>query len=116
MKIEFVEYTGAYPVLCNGALALLVDGEEYIFNGTRENGQLRKPTWNEKYSLTTTILNKFWHSGGFVAIDDDLDEYIESGRWQVYKNELPIELQSYAERIEDILNDNVPRGCCCGCI
>lgn len=51
-------------------------------------------------------------SGGCVAYNDgDFD--IEYGAWQV---DVPDNLLEYQKEIERAMNENVPFGCCGGCI
>lgn len=50
-------------------------------------------------------------SGGHVYWDDD--ETIEYGPWTVF---MPDDLAEYEKIITDLVNENVPWGCCGGCI
>jgi hypothetical protein len=55
------------------------------------------------------------HSGGSWGFDEDGAEYIEQGPWSIvaWPENFPPELQSMAE---DLINENVPWGCCGRCI
>ena len=86
--IEFVSYNGKYPNLCSGELVLRIDGKEV---------SLDSPLW----------------SGGYVTFDDDWREHIGCGEWSV---NVPEEFAQYANEITEVVNDNVPWGCCGGCV
>ena len=87
--VEFVSYDGSYPNLCTGKTILKINGETVIL---------------PPYSLT---------SGGYFLVDEDRTESVCKGLWSV---DLPEELEQYRREIEDCINDNVPHGCCGGCI
>lgn len=86
--IEFVSYNGAYPNLCSGELVLCIDGKEV--------------------SLGSCLC-----SGGYVTFDDDWCEHVGHGEWSV---DVPEEFAQYADEITEVVNDNVPWGCCGGCV
>ena len=126
--IKFVEYTGRFPNLCSGILVLDVNGKEYIFNGKRKNGKLvRFDLYGSEYRdgkgdfttegyLKPGLYDEFWHSGGCVSFDNNWTEHVESGKWEICKDELPDELKPFAQEIDDLFNANVPWGCCGGCV
>lgn len=87
--VEFVSYDGAYPNLCSGILVLKINGVE------------RK-------------LSHCLSSGGSVWFDGDWDEHVESGAWSVY--DLPEDLKPLRKEIEECVNENIPYGCCGGCV
>lgn len=86
-KVEFVSYDGAFPNLCSGTLVIKVNGVEYALKDCLD-------------------------SGGCVSIIDG-DEIIEDGEWRVY---VPEELSRYQKQITKCVNENVPWGCCGGCL
>lgn len=90
--IEFVEYDGCYPNLCSGDLIISVNGLRYTI---------------KKYSLI---------SGGSVWFDDDWNEHVEHGLWTIREDALPDELKIHKEKIEKVINENIPEGCCGGCV
>lgn len=124
MKIEFVEYTGKYPCLCSGILVLNIDGKEYVFGGKRKNGKLvsfnfgyrNEPSDYENGWLKPGLYRSFWSSGGGVWFENGWDEHVESGDWVINVEDLPEELKPCAEEIGRVFNENVPQGCCGGCI
>lgn len=87
--IKFVSYDGSYPCLCAGTLVLNIDGK---------NVQL------PPYCLT---------SGGCVTFNDSWDEDVEKGPWHV---DVPTEYIAYADEIRKVVNNNIPWGCCGGCV
>ena len=87
--IKFVSYDGKYPNLCSGTLVLEKDGKQY---------QLR-------HCL---------RSGGSVFFDSDWNETVTHGSWDVV--DLPEELEPFHDEIEKLVNENVPYGCCGGCV
>ena len=93
--IEFVSYDGEYPNLCSGKLVLRVDGEERKFE-----------RWDEK----------FWRSGGEVTFSSDWEANVTSGPWEIDIQKLPKDLRPYWRIIKKLLNENIPYGCCGGCV
>lgn len=91
MEVKFISYDGEYPVLCFGILILSVDGIEYKF---------------PEHCLS---------SGGSVWFDDDWSEHIEKGKWSILKwpKDFPEDAKDAAIQI---VNENVPFGCCGGCV
>lgn len=87
--VEFVSYDGKYPNLCSGQLVLKI------------NEQVRELP---HYCLS---------SGGSVWFDNDWDEHVETGRWSI---NLPEDLEPLRKEIEECINENIPYGCCGGCV
>lgn len=90
-KVKFISYDGRYPNLCSGVLKLQVGKDVYK-------------------------LDHILCSGGSVSFTKDWHEIVTSGKWIVYKESLPIELQGLIEEITECVNDNVTHGCCGGCV
>lgn len=86
-RVEFVSYTGEYPCLCHGVLTLRINGKEVQFADV--------------------------HSGGDVYFDEQWNGYVIKGPWIVG---IPLEYAEYKDEINQCMNDNVPYGCCGGCI
>lgn len=86
--VEFVSYDGEFPNLCRGELVLRIEGKEV--------------------NLGCCLC-----SGGRVWFDSDWREHVESGEWSV---DVPEEFAQYADEIVEVVNDNVPGGCCGGCV
>jgi hypothetical protein len=86
--VKFISYDGKWPSLCMGTLVIEVDGK--------------------KIELKDCL-----GSGGSIWFHDDYGGTVEHGEWSV---DLPKGLERYREEIEDCVNENVPWGCCGGCI
>ena len=116
--IEFIEYTGKYPYLCGGVLALKIDGKEYVFNGVRENGKLRTfdTTKDFQREAIKNLYPGCWNSGGRIMRDGNGGWSTRIDPWHMNKDLLPSELQNRAQEIIDVFNENVRWGCCGGCI
>lgn len=87
--VEFVSYDGAFPNLCSGTLVLKINGE------------------------VRTMPDYCLHSGGGVYFDEDWNETVTSGRWSIT---LPDDLEPLRDEIEECINENIPYGCCGGCV
>ena len=98
MKIEFIDYTGGWPALCCGELTLEINGKKVTFG----SGDSDYPS--------------FWVSGGHCSFDEEGNDFIEEGPWQILEHRLPKKYQKHAEEILEVFNKNVPFGCCGGCI
>lgn len=90
--IEFVSYDGRYPNLCAGVLTLKIDGEIVEF---------------ERHSLV---------SGGGVWFDNEWSEHVESGAWMVEPEAIPQKYVHLIKEIKEVINENIPFGCCGGCV
>ena len=88
MAVKFINYTGEYPNLCRGTLTVEIDGAQ-------------------------VVLTRGLCSGGSVWFDDDWSEHVEEGPWSV---DVPEFLTKYRQEIEDLVNENIPCGCCDGCV
>lgn len=97
MDIRFVSYDGKWPNLCSGNLTLLVDGVQMTFGKS------------EQFPC-------FWVTGGAVWFDEHWNEHVDKGDWIINEDELPDKLKLYAAEIGRIFNENVPHGCCGGCV
>lgn len=106
--VEFVSYTGEYPNLCRGVLTLKIDGEEVRFG--------------HNYSITESWKTdgnywEFWSSGGSAYFTGGYEEgFVEGGEWIIDKEDLPEQYRKYADEIGEVFNENVPWGCCGGCL
>lgn len=98
--VKFVSYTGSYPNLCSGILTLEIDGNEYKFG-------------HSIYKEPQGEFHGFWSSGGGIQPNYD---GTWQGEWKIDVNRLPEQFRKYAVEIDEVFNDNVPWGCCGGCI
>lgn len=97
--VEFVSYNGEFPNLCAGILTLNIDGETVTF-GRRHNPAKQ-------------MFDRFWCSGGYC---NWWTNEVAEGEWCVCVDELPEQYRPYADEIRELMNANIPHGCCGGCI
>ena len=104
--VEFVSYTGKYPNLCSGVLTLNIDGSEVKFG------------WDyQRPEECANYYTPFWRSGGSWGFYNDCSEsYTEIDEWVVYEEDLPEKFRKYVHEIEIVINENIPHGCCGGCL
>ena len=98
--VKFVSYTGKWPNLCRGDLILEINGEIVAF------GYGFKSKDKPKYY-------PFWSSGGGINPNY---EGTWNGEWKIDVDDIPEQFRKYAAEIDMLFNDNVPWGCCGGCI
>lgn len=97
-RVKFVSYNGKWPCLCTGTLILKIDDELVRFG------------MQEKYP-------SFWSSGGECGfMGDYTDAYINEGEWIINTEDLPDKYKKYVTEIDIVFNENVPHGCCGGCL
>ena len=87
-NIEFVSYNGRYPNLCSGQLVLKIDGE--------------------------TVDSIRLCSGGSVWFGSNWSERVEQGDWAA--DNIPTKYENLYDEIVSVINDNVYKGCCGGCV
>lgn len=105
--VKFVSYTGAYPNLCSGELTLEIDGDEYKF-GHNYSGR----GWEHDGNF-----GSFWSSGGSCGFTDNYAEsYVNDGEWIIDADGIPDQFRKYASEIDRVFNENIPYGCCGGCL
>lgn len=97
--IRFVRYTGKFPSLCAGILKLVIDGETVTFGPST--------------SVEKPMYDRFWRSGGYT--NWATNEVVERG-WCVCADELPEQYRAYADEIQEVMDTNIPHGCCGGCL
>lgn len=103
--VEFISYTGKYPSLCRGILTLKIDGEVVKFGH-----KLKDYDWeNNKYNDSN--YNDFWSSGGGIR---NWCPYQDE--WVINVEDIPEKYRKYAAEIDYVFNENVPHGCCGGCV
>ena len=87
-----IEYDGEYPNLCSGDLTVTVDGVVLKFGNVLV-------------------------SGGSVWFTEDWDEMVEDGPWTMDEDAWPKNFP--ANLVEEVMyriNEEIPHGCCGGCI
>lgn len=100
-RVEFVDYTGEYPCLCSGKVTLKIDGQVVEFCRYRSDS---KETGKPYLSLG---------SGGSAGFDEDWNETVTYGPWSIDLDPRYAELE---DEILEVINDNIPEGCCGGCL
>lgn len=85
-----IEYDGAYPNLCSGNLVVTIDDKRYGFGNCL-------------------------CSGGSVTFDEDWQEHVTQGPWSIneWPGDFPEELK---ESVLEAINEEIPHGCCGGCV
>lgn len=86
-----VEYDGKCPNLCSGHLIVYIDNDVYDFG---------------EYVLI---------SGGCVRRDADWNMWTEKGEWSIdhFPDNFP---EEYKEATIKAINEQIPHGCCGGCM
>ena len=103
IHVKFVSYDGKYPYLCSGKLILEIDDEQVTFGDY---------DWNTKKGNI-----RFWSSGGSCGFTSNYeDSYVNKGKWYIDVEDIPEKYRQYANEIDEVFNDNVPWGCCGGCL
>ena len=114
-NIEFISYTGAYQNLCYGVLTVNVNDKKYEFGGYD-----RVPLMNKGDDYYPEMLPKFWTSGGYCRLNENLEEEVETGPWEMIPslNEYayPKDIWKCLNDLLEVFNKNVPWGCCGGCL
>ncbi len=106
--VKFIEYTGKYPNLCRGILTLEIKGEIYKFG----HDYTKFESWK-----TDGNFDSFWESGGSCGFTNNYeDSYCNQGEWIINADELPEQFKKYSTEIDEVFNENVPYGCCGGCL
>jgi hypothetical protein len=89
-KIKII-YDGEYPNLCSGNLSVEIDNKIWEFP------------------------DRCLKSNGEVYFDQDWNDYITKGLWDI--TEWPKDFPEYLKKeVLDAINDNIPHGCCGGCV
>ena len=117
-RVKFISYTGEYPNLCRGVLTLEIDGKQYKFGHNYSNYHYDKKG-NGYFSDEDPMdpnFDSFWYSGGSVTADKDWNWDVRQGEWEIDMEKLPKQFRDVAAEIDEVFNENVPQGCCGGCI
>lgn len=86
-----IEYDGKYPCLCMGHLKVYINDTIYDFG---------------KFCLT---------SGGSIHRNDDWDMWATQGKWAI--EEFPPNFPNeFKDDVINKVNEEIPHGCCGGCI
>jgi len=119
-RVEFVSYDGKYPNLCRGILTVKIDGEIVKFGHNYSNSH-----WNDelnKFTFTDEDINNpnydsFWTSGGEITHDGHWNDIeVHEEEWNINVDNLDPKFWDIVDELDQIINENVPYGCCGGCV
>ena len=111
-QIEFVEYTGGFPNLCSGRLFVRIDGKLVSF------GQYCLDEKGKTDDKGVKNYPEFWCTGGSVFFDEDWGDIVIHGPWRASwrEKDYPKKILELLPKLLKLFNDNVPHGCCGGCV
>lgn len=109
-RVRFVDYSGRFPNLCNGVLILEIDGEDVAFGHETEDFDYKNGVYRDNN------YDEFWSSGGSCSFSRDWEGNVSTNEWKIDVSELPDKYKPLAYEIDRVFNDNVPWGCCGGCL
>lgn len=89
-RVKFISYSERFPNLCRGTLTVEIEGQLVEIRG--------------------------FCSGGGVWFDEYWEEHIYVGPWFIDYDDIPTEYLEYKDEIIECMNENVPHGCCGGCV
>ena len=118
-RVKFISYTGEYPNLCSGVLTLEIDGVEYKFGHEYQHSHYdeKKKTWVQTdEDPDHPNFDSFWTSMGNITHDDDWNFDVTQGEWEIDVESLPEQFWDVAGEIDRVMNENMPFGCCGGCV
>ena len=119
-KIDFISYSGEYPVLCQGILLLRINGQLWAFNYADckdWDPEGIKAVEDARAKEEVLICrDKFWDTGGQCYISKRGKEHVEEGSWELVYENVPPELKDLAYELIAVFNENVEQGCCGGCL
>lgn len=96
--IKFVSYDGSFPNLCRGTLVVDIEGTAHSFGDEGE-------------------YPAFWTSGGSAYCDHNWEEHVAQGEWKLSAgDDYPAAMRPWLDELLKVFNENVPQGCCGGCI
>ena len=116
MKIKFISYTGKWPNLCSGVLTVEINGKEYKFGHEIDDYDFKTNSYK------TDNFDGFWLTGGCIKMSIDRDMWSENGPWKINgywesaDEKHPQWVIDILPKLLEIFNENVPHGCCGGCI
>lgn len=101
--IKFVSYDGAYPNLCSGTITLDVDGT------TVELRHMLCSTGSVSWEGVGEVTTGPWH---LYRPDEENAEFYD---YHVIPKDIRF-TKNELDYIEDLANENIPYGCCGGCM
>ena len=116
--IKFISYTGKYPNLCSGVLTVEINGKEYKFGHDI----------NDEYDFvkccyTNDNFEQFWCSAGTIRFSSDKPDgevtkvpWEINGFWNIADDKCSQWIIDILPYLLKVFNENVPFGCCGGCL
>jgi len=118
--VEFVSYDGAYPNLCRGILIVKIDGELVKFGHDYSNCHYDSETKTWSYTdedPDNPNYGSFWSSGGSITHDGYWNDIVvHHNEWEIDIDELDPKFWDVADELDKLINENIPYGCCGGCV
>jgi hypothetical protein len=114
-RVKFISYDGECPNRCRGVLVLEIDGVQYKFGHHFSTCHYNKKLNNwvfEDEDPNNPNYEKFWETGGHASTTGG----VSTGEWIIDANELDEKFRDLAYEIDKVFNENVPWGCCGGCL
>lgn len=119
-RVKFISYDGENPNLCHGVLVLEIDGVQYKFGHHYQYGHYNTETKSYEFideDPKNPNYNTFWLSGGECYFENDYkDAVVKDGEWIINADEIDEKFRDLADEIDKVFNENVPWGCCGGCL
>lgn len=94
-----------------GVLTLNIDGVDYKFGHNYSNYHISSRSFDDE-DPDNPNYESFWRSGGYI----DSDYCAHMGEWEIDEESLHEKFWDIADDLIECFNDNVPYGCCGGCI
>ena len=121
--VEFVSYNGKFPNLCRGTFVVKINGEIVKFGHdclSWHTTQDENGNWSCYYEgeQDDPHYESFWTSGGCIVDNGERDLEAVEGEWELSYNHknYPKEIVDLMPQFIEVFNENVPEGCCGGCI
>ena len=115
--VEFISYTGEYPNLCRGVLTVKINGKEFKFGHNSEQYDYKSNSYLDE-DKNHPNYDEFWRSGGHIKTKKYNMIAVEAPWYfdEDDKEKYPKEIQNVMNELIYLFNQNVPHGCCGGCI
>lgn len=115
--IKYISYTGKYPILCHGVLTVEINGKEVKFGHNSEQYDYKTNSYLDE-DKNNPNYEGFWISGGKICKNKKWEMWAEEGPWKLIftDDNYPNEIKNLLPKLIELFNENVPHGCCGGCI
>ena len=118
--VQFDTYHGRYVEISAFALHNIDVSLRRIAKSLEAMAGKTKEFWGWEKEDELAEYPSFWVSGGCCGFDGDYSEsYVCPGDWEmedgIHEKDYPNEIWNLLPKILELMNDNVPCGCCGGC-